>query len=196
MRSSQFTVNNRTGFIRVNDQIISYLRAVMASPTPGVLRVGYITIGIDFRQRKAAQTVIALSTDLAAVIRAIGNIVIQNIALSWKQVAESLPGMVAAGSKVIVITASEVPASERGDVAAVFNATDSTYYVIGLPFRQVLTPAGLMPLVKYANNYRVVTTFTDTSVRYLLEEFVPILCVVGTCILFRFLFSFSFSFQF
>ncbi|XP_041356051.1 uncharacterized protein LOC121373452 [Gigantopelta aegis] len=178
MRASAYTVNGRIGFQRVNDQIITYLRAVMSTASPGVQRVAYITIGIAATGRQAARQVVALSTDLNAVISAISNVQIQNIALSWSQVAASLPAMVGAGSKVIVITASEVPLSERNTVNSAFRSANADFFAIGLPFQRNLTTAGLLPVALSLGNIEILTSFTDFSIKPVLETFVPIECAI------------------
>ena len=101
MRNTKWTVGNRNGFQRVNDQIVDYLQAVSVSPSPGVAKAGYISLGMDDDDRSAARQVVALNSNLNLVSNAINGVTAQNIGIFWNQVAVSLPKLITAGLCVV-----------------------------------------------------------------------------------------------
>ncbi|XP_041355620.1 SCO-spondin-like isoform X2 [Gigantopelta aegis] len=182
MRSSQFTKQGKIAFKRVNDQIVSFLASLSQVKSPSVARAGYIAIGMDQGSRKAAREIIALNADLNAVTAAINAVTHQDIALIWSQILNSLPGLISAESKVIIITATQVSASERASTAATMSAINAEFFAIGLPFKRApnsMTVAGLEPLASNASNIAVLQGFDDTSIITQLDSFLPKTCPKG-----------------
>ncbi|XP_041355628.1 SCO-spondin-like isoform X3 [Gigantopelta aegis] len=185
MRDSRYTDSNgNIGFKRVNNQIVSYLEAMARNNPSSVAKAGYITIGMNQGSRRAARQIVALNADMNAVTTAINGVIHQDIALIWSQIIASLPNLIPKGSKVIIITATEVSASERASTAVAFSSVDADFFAIGLPFKKTLTTDGLAPLATKTENIRVLSTFTDTSILSTLQSFLPSECpkaVTGVC---------------
>ncbi|XP_041366862.1 uncharacterized protein LOC121381593 [Gigantopelta aegis] len=178
MRVSQWTKGQRTGYQRVNDQIVDYLQAARIAPSPGVTRAGYIAIGQDLGQRSAARQVAALNSNLNLVANAIMTVTHQNRGIFWNQVTLSLPSLLTSQSKVVIITATQPSDIERLAVSTMIRNLNAEVFVIGLPFKEVLSSSALQSLATSTANVRVLNTFDDFSIRNQLEQFIPVTCAV------------------